>query len=438
MPERKQEQSEELVTRRHAGIRSKPGDPRSPFQVDHDRIMYSSAFRRLAQVGQVVSSSEGHVFHNRLTHSLKVAQIARRLAERIQATGSAPDRLPDPDLAEAAALAHDLGHPPFGHIAERTLDRLVRKEGNPEGFEGNAQTFRILVRLAVHNDQWDGLDLTRGSLRGVLKYPWLRPDEEEKGLPKFGAYREDEADFKFAVAGSEDDAPSLEAQIMDLADSLTYSVHDLFDFYQAGFIPVDEIKADPRLHFESLKTSGKVSAEDVDEHRDSLEDLLELLPSTGFNGERAARIEVRERSSALIDSALAAIDISRPETGVRLSLSPSVNVRLRFLQHLVWKFVIKGRRVGSQQLGQSRIIERLFDVAFNSAMEELSLDLDLVPRAFEEELSRVRESKEHQQRPRAARLAADVVSSLTEDQARTLHGRYFGTSLGSVQDRIEA
>jgi dGTPase len=427
-----------LAVRRHAEASAKPEDPRSPFQVDHDRIMYSSAFRRLAQVGQVVSSSEGHVFHNRLTHSLKVAQIARRLAERLRDESSGASRLPDPDLAEAAALAHDLGHPPFGHIAEETLDRLVIAKGNEDGFEGNAQTFRILVRLAVHDERYHGLDLSRGCLRGALKYPWLRGDGPAEKPKKFGAFREDEDDFRFAVKGSEPQHPSLEAQIMDLADGLTYSVHDFFDFYQAGFIPLDEIKADPAPHLDSFKRSGKVQPDAVDEHAQSIEELFELLPPIGFSGDRAARIEVRERSSALIDRALAQISLASNGETDRLVHEPATDIKLRFLQHLVWKFVIRGRRVGSQQLGQTRIIERLFRVFYRSAMETLKPELDLIPQAFEDQLDGVRTEAEDRRRPRAARLAADVVSSLTEDQARTLHGRYCGTGLGSVQDRIEA
>lgn len=126
-------------------------DYRTPGQVDRDRILYSSAFARLAEVTRVVSADRGYVFHNRLTHSLKVAQLARRISERLHHVQSREAQALglDPDVAEAAALAHDLGHPPFGHIAEEELHRLAQKEGLPDGFEGNAQSFRIVARLGV-------------------------------------------------------------------------------------------------------------------------------------------------------------------------------------------------------------------------------------------------------------------------------------------------
>lgn len=127
-------------------------DKRAPAQRDRDRILYSNAFARLAETTQVTSPERGHIFHNRLTHSLKVGQIARRIAERLSADfpreveelGGA-----DPDAAEAAGLAHDLGHPPFGHIAEEELDLLVRAAHVKDGYEGNGQSFRIVVELAV-------------------------------------------------------------------------------------------------------------------------------------------------------------------------------------------------------------------------------------------------------------------------------------------------
>ncbi|MGO9254829.1 MAG: dGTP triphosphohydrolase [Bryobacteraceae bacterium] len=157
-------------------------DGRSPSQVDRDRILYSTAFARLAEVTQVVAAERGHVFHNRLTHSIKVGQLARRLAEKL--LREQPDEAAalgglDPDVAEAAGLAHDLGHPPFGHIAEETLHHLVQTQGRlKDGFEGNAQSFRIVAKLAVSDAQpsigpktIDGLNLTRATLNGILKYP---------------------------------------------------------------------------------------------------------------------------------------------------------------------------------------------------------------------------------------------------------------------------
>ncbi|MEO1341880.1 MAG: dGTP triphosphohydrolase, partial [Cyanobacteria bacterium J06635_13] len=225
----------------------KPGDNRHSFQVDRDRILYSSAFRRLAQITQVLTAQEGHVFHNRLTHSLKVAQVARRLAERLvteQPKIAAAIGGVDADVVEAAALAHDLGHPPFGHTAEEQLDACARKAGLSDGFEGNAQSFRILTRLAIHRLDYYGLNLTRATLNAVLKYPWLRsPDTTSKRYRKYGVYDLDIEAFSFTREAA-NDRQSIEASIMDFADDITYSVHDLEDFYLAGLIPLELLATD--------------------------------------------------------------------------------------------------------------------------------------------------------------------------------------------------
>jgi len=191
-------------------------DFRTPTQRDRDRVLYSPEFRRLASVTQVVSTSELQLFHNRLTHSLKVAQLARRLAERIK---NQPDRYPpdvvaqwggiDEDAAETAALAHDLGHPPFGHIAETEIQAWLKQEGGPpDSFEGNAQTFRIVTKLSFRRKHpiAPALDLTRVSLNAILKYPWKhghRPDTPlaARYPDKWGGYLCDAAYFDWVREG---------------------------------------------------------------------------------------------------------------------------------------------------------------------------------------------------------------------------------------------
>ena len=227
-------------------------DPRDPYQRDRDRVLYSPEFRRLTGVTQVASASEGDIFHNRLTHSLKVAQVGRRLAERLSTEFH--DEVEtwgglDADVVEAAALAHDLGHPPFGHDGEEVLCELVDESGL-DGFEGNAQSFRIVTRLAAHADNdrdnqgglWGnvGLNLTRATLNALLKYPWRRAPFG-KGHRKWGAYRVDKHRFDWTRVGWGDGVVSLEAQLMDWADDVTYAVHDLEDFYRAGLIPIHRL-----------------------------------------------------------------------------------------------------------------------------------------------------------------------------------------------------
>jgi len=221
-------------------------DHRTPGQRDRDRILYTSAFRRLAGVTQVVSADEGHVFHNRLTHTLEVAQVARRIAEKLR---KRQDELAealggvDPDVAEAAALAHDLGHPPFGHLGEEELDELARGAGVPDGFEGNPQSFRIVNYLALRTPHYAGVNLTRATLSGLLKYPWLRGPKGHPSYKKRGAYTSERHQLEWTRSGihSTDKRQSIEAEIMDWADDVTYAVHDMADFYQAGLIPFETL-----------------------------------------------------------------------------------------------------------------------------------------------------------------------------------------------------
>ncbi|MGH3469237.1 MAG: deoxyguanosinetriphosphate triphosphohydrolase family protein [Thermocrispum sp.] len=266
----------ERIRRRDAGA---PGsDSAAEFRIDRDRIAASPFFARLGGVTQVVSASDSGLLHNRLTHSLKVAQVARTIAERIAGSpehAGLCEKLGgcDPDVAEAAALAHDLGHPPFGHLGEQVLDRIARHRlGLADGFEGNAQTFRILTTTDVRGPSGVGLDLTAAVRAAVLKYPWSRlhlprPHPSELAVPprgaaepadapgtgasKFSGYVTEQVDLEQARAPFggriESWQQTVEASVMDTADDIAYAIHDLQDFYRIGVLQHAPVAAELRV-----------------------------------------------------------------------------------------------------------------------------------------------------------------------------------------------
>jgi dGTPase len=415
---------------------------RTEAERDRDRILYSSAFQRLVGITQVASPETGASFHNRLTHSIKVAQVGRRLAQALKVQNAALDGPSreiaelDEDSVEASCLGHDLGHPPFGHEAETELNALAKAWG---GFEGNAQSFRILTKLALRDLGNPGLNLTRATLDGVLKYPWLRDETDKSRSRKWGAYQSEADVFEWVRASSSPNARCLEAEVMDWADDVTYAVHDLEDFYRVGLVPLD------RFADESTELSRFLRSLFDDDDLITLRPKFvsaglsrnDLLNAAGFlfgpdgfvvaepyRGFLLDRITTRARSSALIDRYISAVTVRRRRASAKLPIYIDHRYRaeVAVLKELTWYYVIKRPSLETLHHGQRRIIRRLHRIYVNAARVG---DLTIFPAAQRDQLAET---------PNDLRLVTDFIAGLTEEMAYELHHRLTGETKGSILD----
>ena len=279
---------------------------RSAFARDRARVLHSVGLRRLAAKTQVMVAGAADFPRTRLTHTLEVAQIARELGDALGC---------DPDVVEVAGLAHDLGHPPFGHNGESELDRLAEPIG---GFEGNAQTLRVLSRLEAKvvdaEGRSAGLNLTRASLDASCKYPWQR----RPGTRKFGAYADDIAAFDWLREGAPGERTCLEEQVMDWSDDVAYSVHDIEDAVHSGLVDLTELR--------SRQVQGdlvEVARERFDALRDAnaLLEALQRLTALdcwpgAFDGSMSSLVALKRLTSQLIGRfCTAAQDATRARYG---------------------------------------------------------------------------------------------------------------------------
>lgn len=365
--------------RRHK--ETSPKGSRSPFERDSDRVLYSSSFQRLGNVTQVTPSARGPLGHNRLTHSLKVAQLGRRIAERILSEKPKVSVLRacgglNPDVVETAGRAHDLGHPPFGHIAEYKLNQLATGHDLLGGFEGNAQSFRVLTKLALRSEDYEGLNLSRATLNAVLKYPWKRDlDDSSPHHRKWGFYESESDDFDWAREGSgvPTERRTLEAEIMDLADELAYSVYDLDDFYRAGAIPMhllfsggkNRLSSEAKGFFEWLERSPKYALDpaklkELKRRFKAMSVFFKLEPYRGSMRQRATQ---RYITSALINRFVKAAGIASDpaNSDSYLEFPSEMSDEIFILKMIVWRYIIENLDLRSRQVGHERIIETLFD-----------------------------------------------------------------------------
>lgn len=417
--------------------RNDPRDRRSEGRRDRDRILYSSAFRRLAGITQVVPANDRHPIHNRLTHTLEVAQIGRGLAEdllRDEGMAAAVQKLGglDPDVVEAACLAHDLGHPPFGHAAEEALDEAITEANVPGGFEGNPQTFRILTRLGMRDPRFTGLNLTRATLCAVQKYPWLRGTSGHR-LKKWGAYASEEMEFSWAreVMSNSGQAKSLESMLMDWSDDVAYGVHDVEDFFRAGLIPLDRLAVDSqevdRVVTAEWERNEALHTYTKDELAEALDGILRFAPFLRpYEGSQSDRAQIRAFTSSLVSRYIVAVKIEPNEP--KLEIARDAQMEVAMLKGLTWQYVIESRPLITQRYGHKRLIASLFSVLNEAGTN--SNDHRIFPRFYQDAL------RQDQSDENIVRTVADLIASMTEAQVVAMHHRLTGISIGAALDPI--
>lgn len=409
---------------------------RRPSERDRDAVLYSSAFHRLAGITQVVRAGEADYFHTRQQHTLKVAQLGRRLAQACAAKqpALAAEWGMDAEVVEAACLAHDLGHPPFGHIGEKTLNDLVEGGGVVDGFEGNAQTFRILTKTGVRYDETPGLDMTCATLAAVLKYPWMRVQGHPSKGKKWSVYKSEKADFEFARQYHQHERQSAEAALMDWADDIAYSVHDIEDFHRAGAMPWNMI-------FEPESADGLVKATHskwFDAPADAVERLSKAWQDLSdyfagyraimteiYDGSRAHRVALRTLTSSLIGRYVSSTRLNEDFDGEPVLRGKEEEAEILLLKQITRQYIIGSPTLLAQQHGQQRIIRKLFEAIVAGARQGFP---PFLPVRFEY-LWELADGC-------TLRFAADCIGGMTEAQAIALYGRLYGTAAGSVLDPI--
>ncbi|MEO7933666.1 MAG: dGTP triphosphohydrolase [Chthoniobacterales bacterium] len=398
---------------------------RSPFEVERDRVIYTAAFRRLQAKTQVFLSGEYDFYRTRLTHSIEVAQIGRSICQFLKRKGEplSDDFFIDPDLVEAGCLAHDLGHPPFGHAGERTLHRLMSSGFG--GFEGNAQSLRMIARTIYSGDSGRrGLNPTRAFVDGILKYKTLF--SEAGGARNHYLYDDDAELLTWVVGGQSwpdelkpgkvrNGLRSIECQIMDWADDTAYSLNDLVDCINGGFLRLEMVEAWAKQRSLSLIEAN------------ALEILLGVIKSRRPEPIFGKKVGEYIHSVHLVKSDGFLSDLTNRHA-FRLVVDATVREEAEFYKQVARELVFWSPQLRQLEHKGDRIIERVFEAFLAFAVEPKSVDFSLFPAAVEKALL------EEAQPPKRVRLMCDYLAGMTDGFAIRTYKRLFDPDFGSLME----
>ena len=383
---------------------------RRAFARDKARVLHSAGLRRLSAKTQVMSAGADDFPRTRLTHTLEVAQIGRELGDALGC---------DPDLVETACLVHDLGHPPFGHNGEEALHKASLDIG---GFEGNAQTFRLLTRLeskTIREGRSLGLNLTRATLDAATKYPWAFDGKN----PKFGFYEEDKEIFDWVRLNVKNQSKVFEAQVMDIADDIAYSVHDIEDaIYGQHFSPL-ALDSEPEFK-EVVKLAATEYATEIDE--DNLNKALNSLIKQSwwvksFTATQVDMAALKNMTSHLIGKFTEEIEQAtkagnKAENFTRYNANLIVpldtKAQIAVLKAVVNLFVMQRKGAAENYAKEQDLILNIVEGLQNNPQK-------LDPQ-FKHQFDNAGSSKE------AKRAVIDQVASLTDSSARRLAQEFVG------------
>ena len=380
---------------------------RTEFARDRARIIHSFALRRLAAKTQVAVPWATDFPRTRLSHSLECAQVGRELGAALGA---------DPDLMEGACLAHDLGHPPFGHNGEMALNQVAKSCG---GFEGNAQSIRLLIRLEAKTVLPDGksigLNLTRASLDAATKYPWSRDKDSEK----FGVYEDDLDIFNWYRQGAKPGVTSMEAQIMDWSDDVAYSVHDLEDSLVTGQVKLDQLSSDLTSLYAVAQADylPDISEAEMENALKSLQQLS-CWPKY-YDGSHRSLARLKDLASQLIGRFAQSVEVATQEKygdgdltryNANLVVPRAQRVEVALLKSIAGHYVINAETSQVRYIEQQKLLTELVEAILESAPSTL-------------ESFFLQDWQNAQTDQMRLRVVIDQVASLTDPGAKALHKR---------------